>query len=178
METELQRKAMLKMVGLQFSFKYRRGQDNGATDVLSRVGHLLSVEAMSVSQPQWLQEVANSYETDPDAQAMLQRLALCSPDDQGYEQGVIRHHGKLWIGANTALQTKMISAFHTSAVGGHSGVTATYQRLKKQFTWRGLKTAVEDFVRQCAVCQHVKSEHIRTRVCFIHFQYPLSRGRI
>ena len=72
LETELQRKAMLKMVGLQFSFKYRRGQDNGATDVLSRVGHLLSVEAMSVSQPQWLQEVANSYETDPDAQAMLQ----------------------------------------------------------------------------------------------------------
>lgn len=95
---------------------------------------------------------------------MLQRLALCSPDDQGYElqHGVIRHHGKLWIGANTALQTKLISAFHASAVGGHSGVTATYQRLKKQFTWRGLKPAVEDFVRQCAVCQHAKSEHIRT----------------
>ena len=85
LETEIQRKAMSKMVGLQFSFKYRRGPNNGAADALSRVGHLLSVDALTVCQPQWLQEVANSYETDMDNQDLLQRLALNSPDDQGYE---------------------------------------------------------------------------------------------
>lgn len=164
LETELQRKAMSKMVGLQFSFKYRRGSDNGAADALSRVGHLLSIDALSVCQPQWLQEVANSYETDADSQDLLQQLALCSPDEQGYElrQGVIRLQNRLWIGANTALQTKLISAFHASAVGGHSGVTATYQRLKKLFAWRGMKQAVEDFVHQCATCQHAKHEHLKT----------------
>lgn len=164
LETELQRKAMSKMVGLQFSFKYRRGTDNGAADALSRVGHLLSLDALSVCQPQWLQEVANSYETDADSQDLLQWLALCSPDEQGYElrQGVIRFHDRLWIGANTALQTKLISAFHASVVGGHSGVTATYQRIKKLFAWRGMKQAVEDFVRQCATCQHAKHEHLKT----------------
>lgn len=163
LKTELQRKAMSKMVGLQFSFKYRRGPDNGAADALSRVGHLLSIDALSICQPQWLQKVANSYETNKDAQDMLQRLAISSPDEHGYElrQGVIRLHDKLWIGANTALQTKLISAFHASAVGGHSGVAATYQRVKKQFTWRGLKQAVEDFVRQCSICQHAKHEHTK-----------------
>jgi hypothetical protein len=137
--------------------------DNGAADALSRVGHLLSVSALSICQPRWLQEVTNSYETDATAQELLTKLALCSPDEDGYalNQGVIRHKGRLWIGANTALQTKLISALHQSAVGGHSGVMATYQRLKKLFAWRGLKAAVEDYVRQCQVCQQCKHEHIK-----------------
>ena len=66
---------------------------------------------------------------------------------------------RLWIGANTALQTKIISAFHDSAVGGHSGVTATYQWVRKLFAWTGLKKGVEDFVHQCLTCQQSKHEH-------------------
>jgi hypothetical protein len=77
-------------------------------------------------------------------------------------QGVIRFQGRLWIGANTALQTKLVSVFHASAMGGHSGVTATYQRLRKLFAWKGLKQAVEGFMRQCFVCQHAKHEHVKT----------------
>ena len=36
--TDLQRKAMAKLVGLQFKFLYRRGSENGAADALARVG--------------------------------------------------------------------------------------------------------------------------------------------
>ena len=60
----------------------------------------------------------------------------------------------MWIGANTALQTKLIAALHHSAVGGHSGATATYQRVRKLFAWPGLKRVVEDFFKQCSICQH------------------------
>ena len=63
---------MSKLVGLQFSFKYRHGVENGAADALSRVGHHFAINALSTCQPQWLQEVANSYETDADAQDLLQ----------------------------------------------------------------------------------------------------------
>ena len=41
-------------------------------------------------------------------------------------------------------------------------MTATYQRVKKLFAWRGLKPAVEDFVRQCPICQQAKHEHLKT----------------
>lgn len=44
-------------------------------------------------------------------------------------------------------------------MGGHSGAIATYHRVRKLFTWSGLKHAVEDFVRQCIVCQHAKHEN-------------------
>jgi hypothetical protein len=43
------------------------------------------------------------------------------------------------VGQNSALHTKLISAFHSSALGGHSGIHATYHRLKKVFSWNGLK---------------------------------------
>ena len=44
--TDLQRKAMAKMVGLQFQFKYRKGSENNAADALSRVGHLYTITAV------------------------------------------------------------------------------------------------------------------------------------
>ena len=65
----------------------------------------------------------------------------------------------MWIGNNSALQTKIIAAFHASPIGGHSGITTTYHRIKGLFYWKGLKQAVESFVQQCDVCQHAKHTH-------------------
>ncbi|XP_073353779.1 uncharacterized protein [Aegilops tauschii subsp. strangulata] len=140
---------MSKLVSLQFSFRYKKGIDNSAADVLSRVGHLVALDALSLCQPQWLQEVANSYKTDPDSQELLAKVAVTAVNDQGrtLQNGVIRQRGRLWIGANSALQTKLIAALHHSVVGGHSGAMATYHPVRKLFAWQGLKHAVEDFVR-------------------------------
>lgn len=46
-------------------------------------------------------------------------------------------------------------------MGGHSGSTATYQRVRKHFDWRGLKRDVAEFVQQCTVCQQAKHEHVK-----------------
>lgn len=103
------------------------------------------------------------FATDCEAQEKLQALAIVSPDEQGYEicNGLIRLHGRVWLGNNSALQTKLISAFHASAIGGHSGILPTYQRLKKLFAWTGMKVAVENFVKQCGTCQQANYDHKR-----------------
>jgi hypothetical protein len=110
-----------------------------------------------------VQEVSNSYATDPTAQALLQELAVHSPNEQGFAlyNGLIKQGNKLWIGNNAALQTRLLHAFHSSPVGGHSGVHATYQRINKLFTWSGLKRSVADFVTQCTVYQQAKHEHCK-----------------
>jgi hypothetical protein len=46
--TDLQRKAMEKLVGLQFQFRYKKGINNSAADSLSRVGHLMD---LSICRP-------------------------------------------------------------------------------------------------------------------------------
>ena len=161
--TDVQKKAMTKLVGLQFQFQYKKGSENLAADALSRVGHLLAVTTTSSSQPVWLQEVINSYEVDSHAQELLQKLAISPDDTSEYSlaKGVIKQQGRIWIGANQALKTKLISAFHASAVGGHSGIQATYQRIRKLFVWTGLKQDIIDFVHQCTICQQAKHEHLK-----------------
>jgi hypothetical protein len=95
------------------------------------------------------------------AQDLLTRLAVHNPDEKGYslEQGLIKYKGKVWIAHNSALQTRLIAALHSSVVGGHSGMKATYYSLKKLFQWKELKTDVENFIKQCQVCQQAKHEH-------------------
>lgn len=131
---------------------------------------------MLALQPRWLQEVVNSYVTDPEAQKKLTELAVSSPDEHGYtlNAGIIRFRGRVWIGANSALQTKLIHALHASAVGGHSGVQATYQRIKRLFAWHGLKAHVTDYVKQCDICQHAK--HLNSAPAGLLVPLPMPTG--
>jgi hypothetical protein len=48
---------------------------------------------------------------------------------------------------------------HASPIGGHSGIVASYQRIKRIFFWPGLKKDTEKFISECAVCQRAKGEH-------------------
>jgi hypothetical protein len=87
-------------------------------------------------------------------------LSLHSPNEEGYslDNGIIRKGELIWIGHNSALTTKLISSYHASAMGGHSGAQATYHRLKRMFEWKGMKGEVEDFIKQCSVYQQAKHE--------------------
>lgn len=147
--TELQQKAMTKLMGLQYNFQYKKGVENIVADALSRMHVHSSISALTVVQPIWLQEAVNSYAVDSQAQHLLMELAIKSHNAQGFSltDGLIHHNGRVWIGANTGLQTKLITAFHSSPINGHSSSIATYQRLKKLFSWNGLKSAVTNFVK-------------------------------
>jgi hypothetical protein len=140
---DMQRKAMTRLMGLQFKICYKQGKENLVADALSRVAHMMALQAVSQVQPQWILEVLNFYATDAQAQELLSQLAVSSPNSSGFslDKGLIREGPLIWIGNNSALQTKLIAAFHSSAIGGHSGVNATYHRLKNLFLWNGMKAS-------------------------------------
>jgi hypothetical protein len=71
LHSEKQQKAMTRLMGLQFKIVCRQGKDNLAAYALSRVAHLMALQAVSVVHPQWVQEVLNSYATDSHAQQLL-----------------------------------------------------------------------------------------------------------
>jgi hypothetical protein len=89
------------------------------------------------------------------------QLAVHSLDTHGYylDKGLIRYKDRLWIADNAALQSKLIAAMHDSAVGGHSGGRATYQCMKGLYYWPGMKRHIEEWIKQCLVCQHAKNDH-------------------
>lgn len=60
----------------------------------------------------------------------------------------------------TEIRLELMRVYHSSAFGGHSGMRATYHRIKSLFYWPGMKKTVETFVRECPICQITKSEHV------------------
>lgn len=67
-----------------------------------------------------------------------------------YGWGIISWHNNIFC-----------KPLHGSGIGGHSGVTPTYSRIKALFAWPNMKQTVQLFVKQCEVCQQAKVEHIR-----------------
>jgi hypothetical protein len=140
LSTELQRKAMRNLVGLQFRFAYKKGSENKAADALSRVGLHFNLSAIFAVFPVWIQGVVNSYHGDADATNLLQELVVSSPNAQGFSptDRVIRYGNKIWVGPNSALQTKLIGSFHSSTLGALWCV-GNILKIEKMFHWQGLK---------------------------------------
>jgi hypothetical protein len=84
LHSDLQNKAMAKLMGLQFRIVYRKGKENLAADALSGVGHVMALQSVSEVTPVWIQEVINSYVTDQAAQDLLALLSVHSPNEQGF----------------------------------------------------------------------------------------------
>jgi hypothetical protein len=77
--------------------------------------------------------------------------------------GIIRYKGKIYIGNDNELKNKIVSSLHSSAIGGHSSITATYHRVKRIFYWLNMKKNVENFVTECPVYQRARVEHCQYR---------------
>lgn len=66
--------------------------------------------------------------------------------------GVIRLHDRIWVGHNVLAQQHILQALHASGIGGHSGISTTYNRVKSLFAWPHLKQSVQQFVKRCDIC--------------------------
>ncbi|CAB0031506.1 unnamed protein product [Trichogramma brassicae] len=50
-----------------------------------------------------------------------------------------------------------------AAIGGHRGVSKTYNRIKRQYHWENLKNDVHRRIQQCLDCQLKKLVRLKTR---------------
>lgn len=123
-----------KLAGLRYGVVYKAGATNQATDALSRhPAPPVQIQAISSSTPDWLSEVVSGYNNDSIFAKLLQSLAVAPAAHPPYSlhNGVIRLKDRIWVGDNSALQLKILTALHNSAIGGHSGFPVTYSRIKK-----------------------------------------------
>lgn len=81
--------------------------------------------------------------------------------DYSVQDGLIKHQGRVWLGANLLAQQHVLEAIYCSGVGGHLGFQATYYRIRHLFSWPRMKSTVAKFVQECQVCQQAKVEHVR-----------------
>lgn len=52
--------------------------------------------------------------------------------------------------------------FHSSIIGGHFGMQPTSKRLGGLLYWKGLEKGVQNYIRDCDVCQQCKYDNAAT----------------
>ena len=59
-------------------------------------------------------------------------LAVAPDSHQDYklQNGVPKYKGRVWVGNNTTAQNHILVALHDSGLGGHSGISVTYAKVK------------------------------------------------
>ncbi|WVZ69502.1 hypothetical protein U9M48_018276 [Paspalum notatum var. saurae] len=164
LHTHWQQKVFSKLLGLNYKIVYKQGTENRAADALSRKpSHTASCAAITTVSPHWLDEVLQGYTADTHAQDLIAKLLLdpMAVSSFSLSAGLLRYKGRIWIGNNPSLQTRLLQACHDSAVGGHSGFPVTYSRIKQLFAWQGLKKAVRAYAQSCLIFQKAKPDRAR-----------------
>ena len=109
--TPWQQMALTKLMVLHYRIEYRKGVDNRAAEALSCRPHQgQQLFAISSDSPIWLQQVIDSNAEDDFTQAIISQLVLnpCARPKFQFAAGIRRKQERIWVGADTVLQTKIV----------------------------------------------------------------------
>ena len=152
--------------------EYKKGMENQVANALSRrsdgvfeLGQQCSSQKssclflLSVPDPTWLTTLKESYIQDQSLQQLIQSIqSSTTPKGFTWQNNLIFYKGRFFLGPGCPLISQVLHHVHNSPVAGHSGFLKTYQRVKMEFYWQGMKFAIKQFIRECDVCQQVKSK--------------------
>ena len=98
-----------------------------------------------VLQDPLLKQVISGLQKDPGSQLGFSMM-----------HGILFYKDRLVLSAKSACIPILIKEFHASPMGGFSGFLRTYRRMAGSVYWVGMKSAIQEFVRSCDVCQRQK----------------------
>ncbi|GJW85685.1 retrovirus-related pol polyprotein from transposon TNT 1-94 [Tanacetum coccineum] len=143
--TPFQCKWLPKLLGYDYEIEYKKGADNAAADALSRIeiqGVLFSLLAGTSNE--LIDAVIATWSSNSSLQAIIKGLQDKTLVNSKYDwqNDHLRRKDKWVVGKDLELRKKLIDHFHSSAVGGYSGVQATTKRLTTYFYWKGKECLV------------------------------------
>ncbi|KAL4377359.1 hypothetical protein GQ457_02G020790 [Hibiscus cannabinus] len=160
-QTPEQQRWLSKLIGFDFDIKYRPGRQNDVADALSRE---VASSCLALARTWYgvLDDIRAASIHDPFLIQIRQALQAGSLEHPGYTEhnGVLLFHGRIVVPHEIALRSLLLREFHSSRLGGHAGITRTHHRLSANFFWPSMRKDVTEFVRNCQVCQRMKSEHL------------------
>ncbi|KAL3500124.1 hypothetical protein ACH5RR_039217 [Cinchona calisaya] len=137
-----------------------------AQDALSRTVHPAVEEdpvtlcAISSISSTLVTKIKNTWQFDQKLSSIIhaEEQDPLSHPHYAWEQGILKRKGKIVVGAEVAIRDKLLQYFNSSTTGGHFGVHATYQGISAIIHWKGLHSAVRQFIKTCHTCQINKYE--------------------
>nr|GEU69651.1 hypothetical protein [Tanacetum cinerariifolium] len=152
-----------KLIGFDFAIEYKLRVSNQAVDALSRMyeddneGVTLAFMAMIRLVIGLVDDLKSENENLEESRQLHQRL------DRGEQlkgfhrkQGLLLYQGHYYIGAESKLKDILLAEFHNMPSVVHGGIKKMLVGFSALFYWNGMQKSVEDFVRNCLVCQQTK----------------------
>ncbi|GJU03262.1 ty3-gypsy retrotransposon protein [Tanacetum coccineum] len=157
-QTPDQHKWITKLLGYDFEIHYKPGKDNRVADALSRVDTPISL-AISTPTATWLHALRKYFATDSVGKTVWKKISDQPQQNVTYtlSDGLIYVGNRLFIPDEPSIRTCLLQEFHSSPLGGHSGVKATVKRLTTVFYWPNVGDDVSNFIKSCSICQQVKA---------------------
>lgn len=149
-----------KLMGFEFEIHYKPGAANRVADALSRQGSAsIEFKALLSSSGPSLEEVQAQLQGDPYIQQLVADLREGRPHMEGFtvENGLVLYKGRIVIPPKSPLVHKLLTFYHDSPSGGHSGDLKTYLRMASEWYWAGMRRMVAQYVKECQVCQQNKA---------------------
>ena len=157
--TPFQHMWLTKLMGYTYEIQYKQGKENHAADALSRVtsSQLLSI-TLAQAHEGLFDSIQLLWQTDPHLAKVISELQSNPSSHPSYTfvNGELRRKGKLVVGNDSGVKLQILKWMHDSVSGGHSGRDATLQRVKALFFWTKMSLEVQNYVRNCQVCQRNK----------------------
>ena len=173
--TPAQQKWLAKLLGYVFVVEYKKGVYNKVADALSRQFEAIPGSGydqlgnsgasvgclclLSVPDPTWLLIIKNSYTSDVEIQQIIQSIQSgASPKGFTFQIDLLFYKGRFYLGSTYPLKGQILQHVHSSPMAGHSSFLKSYHKAKREFFWHGMKKDLKQFIKECDVCQRVKSE--------------------
>lgn len=122
-----------------------------------------------------VEEIKEAICKDPEVRKVIQKLNMAGGSDNRYSlvNGCLLIKGMMAVPRASAWVPKLLTEFHATPVGGHSGALRTYKKLASSFFWQGMKRDVCKFVAECVMCKN-KVRGCLTRGIATTLSYPES----
>ena len=154
----------------KFKIQYTPGKDNGRADALSRRSDYMETKdvtkkpilkqegdgslvpnqtlavTLHINKTDVVHRIMKAYDTD----ALARRLAREQPDSK-----ILRYNEKAYVPESCIRD--IIGDHHDDPLHGHPGVAKTMELIGREYAAPGLRTSVEQYIRECIQCQQNKS---------------------
>jgi hypothetical protein len=149
-----------KLMGFDFVVEYKPGKANIVADALSR-RDADDVEANAFSTPSFdlWREMRLQLQQHHEYQEVLEAVTAGRKGPEWVlTGGFITKERRVFVPASTPIVQLLLEHAHAA---GHEGVQRTLHRLRNDILIAGDKALVQEFVRDCAVCQQNKTSHLQ-----------------
>jgi len=77
------------------------------------------------------------------------------------EENLPHKEGRILVPEDDNIRKALLALYHDSPMAGHPGITRTYDLLGRMYTWKNMRTYVEDYVHGCTTCAKAKKKNTK-----------------